>query len=261
MREPPQIADAAEIRLVVDVADLREKEREHDAVRHHIRDRTADAHGVQRRKAEQDIAHMGDGRIGNHVLDVALRERDVGGVDDVDHREHGDDGRPELCAERQDKDADADERVTAYFFQYARVDHGDRGGRARIAVGRPDVQREHREMRAEADEQEEERGDLHLPWNIARRRRHRERLEVERAHPRLVRAHIEEEHTEQHECRADEEEHRHLHRRVLLRDAFRRAPDEHHQVRGHDDHLAEHEKEEHVAHEERPRNAPDDDEE
>ena len=116
-------------------------------------------------------------------------------------------------------------------------------------------------MRAEADEQQEERRDLHLPRDESRRRRHRECLEVERAHPRLVRAHIEEEHTEQHECRADEEEHRHLHRRVLLRDAFRRAPDEHHQVRGHDDHLAEHEKEEHVAHEERPRNAPDDDEE
>ena len=85
--------------------------------------------------------------------------------------------------------------------------------------------------------------------------------DVERAHPRFVRAYVEEEHTEQHERRADEEEHRHLHRRVLLRDALRRTPYEHHQVRGHDDHLAEHEKEEHVAHEERPRDAPDDDEE
>ena len=255
MCETPEVADAAELRLLVDVADLREEEREHDAVRHHVGDRTAHTHDVQCREAEQNVAHVGDRGIRDHILDVALRKRDVGCIDDVDHREHGDQGSPELCPERQDEEADADERVAPNLFQHARVDHRDRRRCARIAVGRPDVEREHRQMRPEPHEQEEERRDLHLPRDIAHESRGGKRLEVERTHPRLIRTHVQEEHAEQHERRTDKEEDRHLHRRVLFAHTLRRSPDEHHEICRNDDHLAEYEEEEEVAHEERPRNA------
>ena len=85
-------------------------------------------------------------------------------------------------------------------------------------------------------------------------------LKVERPHPGLVRAHVEKEHTDEHERRADEEENGHLHRRVFLRHALGRAPDHHHQIRGDDDHLTEDEEEEKVSHEECPRDTRDHDE-
>ena len=229
-------------------------------MRHHIGNGAADAHDIECREAEENVAHVRDGGVGDHVLDVALRECDIGRVDHIDRGENRNQRRPELRSERQDKEADADERVAADLFQHTRIDHRDCCRCACVSVWRPYMHREHREMRAEPDKQEEECRHLYLPRDMSRESSGGECLKVERPHPGLVRTHVEKEHADEHERRADEEENGHLHRRVFLRHALGRAPDHHHQIRGDDDHLTENEEEEEVAHEECSRDTRDHDE-
>lgn len=152
--KPLEIVHCAKMRLFIDEADHREEERAHHAVRHHVGNRARDADDIQCREAQEHIAHVRHRRVADDVLQILLHERDVSGIEHVAHREERDQWRPELRAQRQHEKPDADEAVAADLLQNARMNHRHRRRCARVAVGRPAVEREHGKQRAEADEEQ-----------------------------------------------------------------------------------------------------------
>ena len=63
-----QFLHTAAMRFLINMADHGKKQRAHDAMCRHAGDSTADADNIQRRKAQQDIAHMGNRRIPDDIF-------------------------------------------------------------------------------------------------------------------------------------------------------------------------------------------------
>ena len=89
-----------------------------------------------------------------------LRETAQRAVDDADHREQADPRRPGLRGLGQDRERDADEAVGAELQQDRGQEHRADGRRLGVRVGQPRVEREHRHLDREAEEQPGE--DQHL---------------------------------------------------------------------------------------------------
>ncbi len=121
------------------------------AVADHLRHRAGDRHrgrvrlgpGGQpgRAQSQQDVAHVVDGGVGDHPLEVGLGQRDQCSVQHRDHsqgHEHRGVGAPRLG---QDRHGDADEAVGAHLQQHPGQDR--RTGRGRVGVGgrQPGVER------------------------------------------------------------------------------------------------------------------------
>ena len=79
--------DLVRVHAVVDDADAEEEAGRDDAVRQHLEDGAFDALRREGEDAERHEAHVGDGRIGDQLLEVGLHQRDQRGVDDGDDRQ------------------------------------------------------------------------------------------------------------------------------------------------------------------------------
>lgn len=79
-------------------------------------------------------------------------------------------------------------------------------------------------------------------------------------HPCRESVDVQQDDTDEHECGADEQENRHLHRRLGFRDPLGGSPDQHHDVGRYDNHFAKEQEEEEIAREKRARHACDEDE-
>ena len=103
--------------------------------------------------AERDEAHVADRRVGDQLLHVRLDERHERAVDDGDDREDDDRDRPVLGAFREERQVEAEHAVAAHLQHDRRQD--DRGRRRRLDVGvrQPGVEREHRHLDREGDEE------------------------------------------------------------------------------------------------------------
>ena len=112
--------------------------------------------GDMRGQANEGIAGLGDGRVGQQALDVALGQRQ--GVAE----RHGEDGND------RDQRAPIALHVGEHGQQHAhqhgetsrlggdRNQGGDGRGRALVDVGRPEVERHHRDFEAEADQHQQQ---------------------------------------------------------------------------------------------------------
>ncbi len=89
VRQPGHVLDHPGVRLVVDDANGHKEQTGQQAVTDHLEGGAADAvHGVGD-QSQQDVAHRGDGGVGDDPLEIGLCQREHG---TVQHRENGDDG-------------------------------------------------------------------------------------------------------------------------------------------------------------------------
>ena len=169
---------------------------------------------------EQHVAHVADARVGDQALQVLLAQREQRAVDDADRRRAS---RARCRSPRRVcgmiVTQDAQDAVAAHLQQHAGEDHGDGRRRVGVRVGQPRVQREHRQLHGEGDEDEAEDHPaaaaapslIVLCWQLHH---------VERVHRFGAEPHDEE--ADEHERRAGDRVQHELHRRVLFAAA---APD------------------------------------
>ena len=150
----------------------------------------------------------------------------------------------------EERQAEAQHAVAAHLQQHAREDDRARRGRLDVGVGQPGVQREHRHLDGEGQEEGEERPELQmvrvdLPAQL---------LDVEGEPGRRVVLDVvhDDDDGDQHEQAADQREQEELDGRV---DASRPAPDTDDEVHRHQHGLPEHVEEEEVGGAEHPRHA------
>ena len=87
---PGQLVDVARVEAVVDHPDHEEHRPGRDAVVDHVEDRALDADLVEREQPEHAEAQVGDGAVGDELLDVLLHPGDQRAVDDADDAQHAD---------------------------------------------------------------------------------------------------------------------------------------------------------------------------
>ena len=106
---------------------------------------------LDRQHADQQEAGVGDRRVGQHPLDVGLRDRD----DRADqHREDRDapHHRPPVPADRAQRDVeDPQQRAERGHLGARGHERGDRGGRALVDVRGPLVERRGADLEQQAD--------------------------------------------------------------------------------------------------------------
>jgi hypothetical protein len=138
---------------VVDDADQGEEHPGDQAVVEHLDHAGLDALRRERAEREQREAHVADRRVRDQLLEVLLRHRAERAVEDVDHAEHGHRARGPLRGLGQERHVDAHDAVGAHLEEHAGEDDADRGGSLDVGVGQPRVEREHRDLDREPDEQ------------------------------------------------------------------------------------------------------------
>ena len=160
LRQPAVLRDLPGVPPLVDDADDQEERAGRDAVVDLLDDAALDAHRVEGEHAQHDERHVADRRVGDQPLPVALRHGDQRAVDDADDRQRRDhrDERPRRVG--QDRQAEPDEPVRPHLQEDGRQD--DRAGRRRVGVrvGQPGVEREHRHLDREAQEEGQEHPPL-----------------------------------------------------------------------------------------------------
>ena len=110
----------------------------------------------RRKHRQQAVAQMVDGRIGEHPLEVALRERGAGGEHDGRHRQP--EQRREHLADlvRKNRQQNPQETIDAHLRHDAGQQHRHRAGRFGIGGGQPGMERHHRHFHRKTEERAEE---------------------------------------------------------------------------------------------------------
>ena len=214
-----------------------------EAVVDHLQHAALEPERVEREHPEHHEAEVADRGVRDQLLHVLLHERHEPGVHDRDDRERRHPGHRVERRLRQERQREADEAVGAHLQQHAGQDHRARGGRLDVGVGQPGVEREHRDLDREAQEEGQEHPELQVGRDLhaqpggvveaAGRRELGQRLGAE----------VEREDAEQHHHRAHERVEEELDRGV---EPPRAAPDPDQEVHRDQHHLPEHVEQEHV---------------
>ena len=104
--------------------------------------------------ADQQVAGVRDARVGEHPLQVRLRDADDGPEDHRRGRERPEHRRPVAAQRLERRQEHADERRERGGLDAGRHEAGHDGRRALVGVGRPHVERHGRHLEGEADEQQ-----------------------------------------------------------------------------------------------------------
>ena len=122
----------------------------------HLEDRTGDRLGSEGKRTEDDEPEVGHRGIGDESLEILLHRRRNCAVDDADHRK----GQPERTTPHrslgEQVEAEAEEPVRTELQHDAGEDDRTSGGRLRMGVGEPGVQREDRHLDSKRDGKGEE---------------------------------------------------------------------------------------------------------
>ena len=221
----------------------------------HLHDRAGDRHGTglggvlgeepDRAQGQDDVAHVVDGGVGDHPLEIRLgqgHERPVEHRDDADGHDHPGPRPPRLG---QDRHGDAHEPVGAHLQQHPRQ-HGRAGGRGvRVGRGEPGVERHGGGLHGQAHQDRRE----HQPpgERLARQRRRGDELgDVEGVR---VRGDVEPDEAQQQGQGAQERVEEELQRRP---DRVAVAPPGDHEVHAHDGQVEEDEEQDEVGRHEHP---------
>ena len=117
---------------------------------------------VGKTDAQRDVADLGDRRIGEQSLQVALEHRDQRGDDDRGERQHDDHlvdrQRPDVDHAAGDGKVEPHQEVDRDLGRRGRQEGGHPGRRIGVGVGQPDMEREERELQADAHGDEGEAG-------------------------------------------------------------------------------------------------------
>uniref|UniRef100_A0A0N5A6U6 LigA n=1 Tax=Parastrongyloides trichosuri TaxID=131310 RepID=A0A0N5A6U6_PARTI len=145
--------DLTRMHPVIDHADAQEERARDQAVAQHLEDGALHPSVVAGEDAQGDEAHVRDRRIGDQLLHVGLTEGDQRRVDDGDHRQGEHQRREHLRRQREHRDVEQDEAVAAHLQQDGSQDDRTGGRRFHVGVRQPGVDREHRQLDREGDEE------------------------------------------------------------------------------------------------------------
>ena len=211
---------------MIDRGRKQEEQRDGKAVRHHHQHDAADAERRAGRDAEERVAHVHHGAVTDHLLEVALRDRNEADDQDVaDDREPCERAGPVQETGGQQRKRDLDQAVETELLEHARVQHRVRTRRCAVAERRPGVKGPQRNEDAEAEHQQREDIVLQRVGDWLRCDRGAQRDEVE---GRGAALHVERDQAGERKHRAEREVNGHLHRRV---GAIASAPDADHDER------------------------------
>ena len=190
-------------------------------------------------QADQHVADVGDRRVGEHPLQVRLRERDDVSDRHRDRRDHPEQRRPVGRHAAQGHREHADQGREGAGLGPGRDQRRHARRRALIHVGHPHVKRHRGDLEAEPDHQEPEAGDeQRVTWSGSDRRR--DPVQVRRAGGA-----VDERDAVEQERRGERAEEEIFHRRLArgelpLEHARQDVERERHQLEGqeHDDQVA-----------------------
>jgi hypothetical protein len=254
--ETAHLRDRPIMGALVDDADQQEQGSRDEAVVDHLEDRPLEALLGEHEDAERHEAHVADRRVGDEPFQVGLDERHDRAVDDRDQRQHDDHRRERLGGRRVERHGEPDQAIRPELEHDRGEDHGARRRRLGVRVRQPRVEREHRHLDREREEERHEGGQLEPVDEAAGRRVGAERLIVERPGPRSAVTQLvgvcRRQDRHQHQERPDERVQDELDRGV---DPVRAAPDPDDQVHRDEHDLPEDVEEERVEREEDPEHA------
>ena len=112
-------------------------------------------------QAEHHVADLGDAGVGEHALEVVLKDGHQRGGEHAGQGQHHEDGPDRRAFEQadlaEDGEVDADERVDRHLGRRRRQERGNHRGRVGVRVGQPHVQGKEGELEAQSDGQEGQR--------------------------------------------------------------------------------------------------------
>ena len=115
---------------------------------------------VHREQTEDDERHVRDRRISDQLLHVALNQRDKAGVNHRDRAQHEHQRNELRRAVGEHWQREADEAVASELQKHAGQDDRASCRRLHVRVGKPGVDRPHRQLHREAGEEGEEQQGL-----------------------------------------------------------------------------------------------------
>ena len=132
------------------------------AVRDHLDNRALVSQLAAGVDGDQHEAHVRYRGVSNKALDVGLRERHPGAVEDADHAQPHGDWRELVRSLREQRQAETQQAVGRGFQQDARQVDGTCGWRLAVRIRQPAVQRHHRHFHREGDEEAQHQHILHV---------------------------------------------------------------------------------------------------
>src|SRR5438132_919435 len=169
-RDPAEFRDVPRPNHVAERSGDHEEGRGHEAVGEHLEDRAREAEdraaavpaargeavqpGSDPEGHERHVAHTGEC---DEALQVVLDDADEGPVQDRDDPDEREEPVQVARRGREHLHVEPDESVTAELEQDARQDHRPAGRRLHVRVRQPCVERPRRQLRAEGDEERDER--------------------------------------------------------------------------------------------------------
>ena len=144
------------------------------AVRDQVVQRGADPDVPRRGEPRQHEPGVADARVGEHPLDVGLRDREDAAGHDREDRERDHDRAPVPSERLQRHVEHAHQRRERRDLRPRRHERGHGGRRALVHVGRPHVERDRRDLEREPDREEPHGAQRRAPPPPCRRRSRRE---------------------------------------------------------------------------------------
>ena len=149
------------MQTVINNADAEEERARDDTVRQHLEDSALHALNVGGEDTHRDVTHVGNRRVGNQLLDVVLHHRHQRGVDDGENRQRKDERCEIVRRQREHRQREADETVTAELQHDASQNDRTCGRGLNVGIRQPGVHRPHRHLDREGGKTGEPQPGLH----------------------------------------------------------------------------------------------------
>ena len=159
-REAAHLRDRPVVGPLVDHADEEEQGARDQAVVDHLEDRAVHALGVEHEDPERDEAHVRHGAVRDELLQVRLDEGHDRAVDDRDQAQDDDRGGERVGGAREQRQGEPDHPVRPELQHDRGEDHRARRRRLDVGVRQPGVERPHRDLDREGEEEREEGEEL-----------------------------------------------------------------------------------------------------
>src|SRR3989449_581441 len=247
--DPAERLDQTRMPPLVQHTGQEEQRAGRDAVVDHHQEGALDALKRERLDAEHHEAEVRNRRVRDQLLEVGLDHRDQAAVQDADQRERHDDPlyRRMHRDRREERQREPQEAVGAHLEKHPREQHRPRRGGLHMGIGEPGVEREHRHLDREREEERAEQPECDGPESADVRRQVRVR---KRVHTGALAHEVHEcEDCHQHEQRAEEGVQEELDGRV---DAALPAPHSDDEVHRNEHHLPHHVEQEKIEGHEHP---------
>ncbi len=138
---------------VVQHADTKKHRARNEAVGNHLHQRTFGADLAEDEKAQRDETHVRDRRVRDQFFHVALHQRDEADVDHRDQRQDDHHGREEMARVRHDGQRESQETVGTQLQHDGGQHHRAACRRFHVGVRQPGVNRPHRHLDREGQEE------------------------------------------------------------------------------------------------------------